>query len=241
MRKMAILLVILMVIGVGLLSGCNEQQKIKENDAYSFYKECVLDVLKAPATAQFPSIEKATIVKKGENRWGVVSYVDAENTYGALIRNYFGFEFTESEGVWYILSMYEGEDFSDVDHALYRWVLVDKFTDNDYNVVIGGTSGDTEGLKKLDTNFFYISGERWRADWERSGKMSSDSLIGPMLIINSNGPTGKGILVYDSTEYGSYVSGTEYIYDGGDYYSLSISSINVLGWSIEVYEGIKCE
>ena len=57
-----------------------------KNDAYLKSQEYMIDESVAPATAEFRTIDKVTFVKKNENTRGIVSYVDAQNSFGALIR-----------------------------------------------------------------------------------------------------------------------------------------------------------
>ena len=45
--------------------------------------------LKAPRTAKFGGIGNAEIKKTGEKKYTVYSYVDSQNFYGAMIRNYY--------------------------------------------------------------------------------------------------------------------------------------------------------
>ena len=43
--------------------------------------------LKAPATAQFPTVDQAAVHSFGSGRYGVESYVDAQNSFGAMLRS----------------------------------------------------------------------------------------------------------------------------------------------------------
>ena len=49
-------------------------------------REFVKDNLKAPTTAKFPSTSEAVIEKMATNLFEVRSYVDSENSFGAMIR-----------------------------------------------------------------------------------------------------------------------------------------------------------
>ncbi len=62
-------------------------------DRISAWVDCrtfVQQNLKAPTTAQFPSSNEATIVRLNTGRWSVLSYVDSENSFGAMIRSDWG-------------------------------------------------------------------------------------------------------------------------------------------------------
>ncbi len=62
----------------------NEQQ-IKDG-AYYTAKNIVLQTLKAPSTATFPEFSY-TFNSMGENKYNIVSYVDAQNSFGAKLRS----------------------------------------------------------------------------------------------------------------------------------------------------------
>lgn len=66
--------------------------------AWAVAEKEVKESLKAPSTANFPTYNDGTITKSG-SRFTVIGYVDAENSYGAEIRNNFVviFEKTGSE------------------------------------------------------------------------------------------------------------------------------------------------
>jgi len=124
MRKIMILLIALMVISVGFLGGCTHDDKSSDinegnltngkNDAYLKSQEYMIDELVAPATADFPTIDKVTFVKKNENTWGIVSYVDAQNSFGALIRTYYSCKLVENEDTWALLYFKTGDSFEEV-------------------------------------------------------------------------------------------------------------------------------
>ena len=65
-----------------------DKNEIDESDVWYEAKEIVKDRLKAPSTASFCSKSSATITKSG-NTWTIKGYVDAENSFGAMIRNDF--------------------------------------------------------------------------------------------------------------------------------------------------------
>ncbi len=58
-------------------------------EAYIMSQEFIEKELKAPATAEFPSYHKISVVQT-DNRYKVKAYVDSENSFGAKIRtNYY--------------------------------------------------------------------------------------------------------------------------------------------------------
>ena len=62
---------------------------LNENTAYMMSKKFVKARLLAPATADFPWTGEATIKKSGPGEFTVLSYVDAQNAFGAQIRKHY--------------------------------------------------------------------------------------------------------------------------------------------------------
>lgn len=60
-----------------------------EGTAYHMSHEFIKGALKAPATAQFAPYSESQVIKVKENLFTVRSYVDAENSFGAKIRNHY--------------------------------------------------------------------------------------------------------------------------------------------------------
>jgi len=72
-----------------------------ENTAYVISKRYIESILKSPTTADFPFLDFES-THFGEGRYRVTSYVDSQNSYGAMIRSN-----------WSILMTYKGgEEFS---------------------------------------------------------------------------------------------------------------------------------
>jgi len=62
--------------------------QIDEIDAFSMAEYYVKQYLKAPGSAKFQlPAEGANVVNLGNGEWHVVAYVDAQNSFGALLRN----------------------------------------------------------------------------------------------------------------------------------------------------------
>lgn len=57
--------------------------------AYIMSQEFVKDRLISPSTAKFPSYRDDFVTHLGDGRYLVKAYVDAENIFGAKIRNYY--------------------------------------------------------------------------------------------------------------------------------------------------------
>lgn len=73
-----------------------------EGNAYRAASKEVTKRLKSPATAIFPNIEDAKITKlqSEECAFGVVSYVDSQNGFGALIRGEWVADVSLKNGKW---------------------------------------------------------------------------------------------------------------------------------------------
>lgn len=56
-------------------------------DAYVVAEGRVKDKLKSPSTAEFPNSKTANIQRGADNIWIVSSYVDSQNSFGAMLRS----------------------------------------------------------------------------------------------------------------------------------------------------------
>lgn len=56
-------------------------------EVYGNAKAGILNQLKSPRTAKFPSASKASIIQYESEKFFVRSYVDSENSFGAMIRS----------------------------------------------------------------------------------------------------------------------------------------------------------
>lgn len=87
---------------VGWLSYSTDQQKKNETPEIRREAKCgkegkfsagymaekfVRDRLKAPSTAKFPWYEESSVTISGECEFVIRSYVDAQNSYGAMLRS----------------------------------------------------------------------------------------------------------------------------------------------------------
>lgn len=72
--------------------------------AFIISKEIVKTKLKAPATAEFPFVD-FKYSSLGQNTYSITSYVDAQNSYGALLRN-----------DWCVRLKYLGGDKNDINN-----------------------------------------------------------------------------------------------------------------------------
>ncbi len=68
-----------------------------DDDAFYCAKLIVEDYLKAPSTAKFCKQSDATVTHLGNGEYMVTGWVDAENSYGAMIRSDFVVTYTATE------------------------------------------------------------------------------------------------------------------------------------------------
>ena len=59
--------------------------------------------LKSPATAEFPTFRDNMVWKESHNTYSVKSYVDSQNSFGAMIRTDFYFLLKDSVDTWFVV------------------------------------------------------------------------------------------------------------------------------------------
>lgn len=78
---------------INLVTGDNNQKpqpySPDETDAWVMAKKFIKDKLKAPSTAEFPSMSESLIRYEGADNWTVKSYVDSQNSFEAMLRTKF--------------------------------------------------------------------------------------------------------------------------------------------------------
>lgn len=92
-------------VGVGFallyLIGLMLPDTASDGGAWGISKTFVTRNLKSPKTAEFPSITEGTVIKNSPRRFTVVGYVDAQNSFGALIRSEWATEvYYTGKGQW---------------------------------------------------------------------------------------------------------------------------------------------
>ncbi len=65
------------------------EEKSRDTEAYVCAIDVVESHLKAPSTADFCGFDEARVTDLGNNKYKVTGYVDAQNSFGAVVREYF--------------------------------------------------------------------------------------------------------------------------------------------------------
>lgn len=93
------------------------QSQKEERAVYAVAQTFVMDILKAPSTAEFQEFDRSKmIVGTDENKkiYHASAYVDSENSYGAMIRS-----------DWEVGMEYQGGDMSDPSNWELSWLMFD--------------------------------------------------------------------------------------------------------------------
>lgn len=67
----------------------NAPPSVKHSTAWIAAQDAVKDQLKSPSSAEFPPFDQEFVFKRKPNEFKVTSYVDADNSFGANLRNNF--------------------------------------------------------------------------------------------------------------------------------------------------------
>ena len=107
-----VLIFILGAIGSIFSESDSDEDKERELKGYAniISENFISKQLRAPATADFPSFGSDRVKSLGKNRFKIISYVDAQNGFGAQIRTNY----------WVVLKYTGGEPLNDE-----SWVLED--------------------------------------------------------------------------------------------------------------------
>ena len=90
-------------LGSGSGGAGSKVDKGSNTGAYVVCKDFVEMRLKAPSTAEFSRMYDSDVEKVSGNYWKVESYVDAENSFGAMVRTYFTCEVTyQGDDNWHL-------------------------------------------------------------------------------------------------------------------------------------------
>ena len=82
----AIMLGIVVVIAIIMNLGPSKPYEPDEMDACMMAEQFVTKRLKAPASAKYPLYSRKNVTRKANGDFVVKSYVDSQNSFGAMIR-----------------------------------------------------------------------------------------------------------------------------------------------------------
>lgn len=100
---------------MGLFTACSGPQKIEEmtDKAFTISKFVVQKMLKSPSTAKFPHIaDRAEYLQ--DSLFGINSYVDSQNGFGAIVRSKYA-----------IVLYYKGGDWADINNWEIKNLSID--------------------------------------------------------------------------------------------------------------------
>jgi hypothetical protein len=96
---------ILAIVSSALIKEVPFEKKDNSTMAYIMMKGFVKDTLKAPSTAVFPDINDVKITKK-DTLYSITGYVDAQNSFGAMLRtSYIGEIKQTDKDKWSLVSL----------------------------------------------------------------------------------------------------------------------------------------
>ena len=82
-------LIIALLFGAIKCCGSFSSSDSREIDAWVCAQNVVRNNLKSPSSADFCSYPEATIIDLGDDQYMIKGYVDAQNSFGAMVRSYF--------------------------------------------------------------------------------------------------------------------------------------------------------
>lgn len=106
----ALIIILLMIIGSfgkkDRVSN-NYTNKDQSNLAYHMCQGYVKVALKSPSTAEFPPFQSYNAQYDGYNKYLVSGYVDAQNSFGAMLRTSYtcNIEQDKSTGSWHLIDL----------------------------------------------------------------------------------------------------------------------------------------
>lgn len=84
-KRLVSVVMVVLILCAFFLSACGSSYK-SATDAKICAEKAVTDSLKSPSTAKFCKYTEMTATNLGGDRWKVTGYVDAQNSFGAVIR-----------------------------------------------------------------------------------------------------------------------------------------------------------
>ena len=85
--------------------------RLSEVEEAALYTQFVeLQLLKAPASAVFPPLDEMFVQKNEDGTYKVSGFVDAQNSYGTMLRTQFSYDVGKVDGKWNCLETFVDSD-----------------------------------------------------------------------------------------------------------------------------------
>lgn len=85
-RNKALSIISIILVMAIFLTACGSSSNKSATDAKICAEKAVEDNLKSPSTAKFCKYTEMTATNLGGDKWKVTGYVDAQNSFGAVVR-----------------------------------------------------------------------------------------------------------------------------------------------------------
>lgn len=100
-KRNALFLVIIFISLFIIIKKCNDQSSNKKLEAFIYSQQMIEQKLKLPTSANYP-IYSDNLVKQEGNIYTIDAYVDAQNSFGAQIRNTYHCILKEENNLFYL-------------------------------------------------------------------------------------------------------------------------------------------
>lgn len=87
-KRLVSVVMVVLILCAFFLSACGSSSNKSATDAKICAEKAVTDSLKSPSTAKFCKYTEMTATNLGGDKWKVTGYVDAQNSFGAVMRTY---------------------------------------------------------------------------------------------------------------------------------------------------------
>jgi len=105
---LTLVIIALCIISIALFTNDGDEPSMTTSEsAWYACRQFTEDRLKAPTTAKFERYNSSRVTQYGNGEWGVSMYVDAENSFGAMIRSDFECRLRKEGENWRLINIEE--------------------------------------------------------------------------------------------------------------------------------------